>query len=206
MDLTVLPETQKKLWVKIAGVKNIDNFYLAGGTAIALHLGHRESIDFDFFTDKNFINDKLLQSLEKLGKLKIDEFDKTTLLGWLDNVKLSFFKYRHPCLEEPEEYRGLKVASIEDLVAMKIIAISQRGTKKDFIDFHAIIKSGWNFEAIFSAIERKYHGAEYNKMHLLKSLTYFNDTEDELMPKMLKSITWEQVKAELEEEVLGFIK
>ena len=206
MNLKILAEAQRKLWVKIAGVKSIDNFYLAGGTAIALHLGHRESIDFDFFTNKNCVNDKLLQSLEKLGKLKVDEFDQTTLLGWLDKVKLSFFRYRHSCLSEPIEYKGIKVASLEDLVAMKVIAISQRGTKKDFIDLHAIIKSGWNFEAIFSAIERKYQRAEYNKMHLLKSFTYFDDAEDELMPKMLGSMSWEQVKAELEEEVLGFIK
>jgi hypothetical protein len=205
MNLNVLPMVQRLLWGKLAGVEQIAEFYLAGGTAAALHLQHRESLDFDFFTRREEIPKELAHKLKQIGSLEIQQEDAKTFLGLLDDVKFSFFVYPYPPLSAPERLEGIKVAALQDIAAMKIIAAGQRGTKKDFIDLHALFGAGWNLEAIFDAVERKYRDARYNKLHLLKSLTYFDDAEADPMPKMLAPADWTQIKSDLEAEVRRFL-
>ena len=205
MNLSPLPEAQQKLWEKLVGAKLANRFYLAGGTAIALQLVHRESIDFDFFTQSKFDVDKVSRTLSTLGHLQIDLLEEQSIVARLDQVKVSYFHYPYPLLDETIFLEGIKIAKIADLVAMKIIAIAQRGTKKDFIDLHMILSSGWNFEAIFDAVNRKFLDTNYNRMHLLKSLSYFDDAEEDPMPKMLKETSWGQVKRELERWVQEYL-
>ena len=197
MNLHILPKIQQTLWEKLVGVKLVKEFYLAGGTAAALHLGHRESIDFDFFTEVEFPAGKLLEQLAELGQLSVEQQDSNTLLGTLAGVKVSFFKYPYPLLAETTKLNGIKVAGLSDIVPMKLIAVSQRGTKKDFIDVFYLLEAGWSLEAMFEVVEKKFKGVHYNKLQILKSLTYFEDAERDPEPRMLGEFSWERCKEKI---------
>lgn len=204
MQIDVLPKIQRQLWKTLAGIREVERFYLAGGTAMALHFGHRESIDFDFFRPEPFASQGLVEALSAAGTIRIESQTPDTLIASLSGVKSSFFHYPYPLLAPLHPCEGISVADLKDLAAMKIVAIAQRGVKKDFIDLHAILSSGWNFEAVFFCVEQKYPTQKYNKMHLLKSLTYFEDAERDPMPKMLKPVSWKTVKHDLETAVRKF--
>ena len=205
MPLEILPEIQKKVWAKLAGVELLDNFYLAGGTALAVQLEHRESIDFDFFSANKFNPQKIIHSLSSTGELEINDQSEDTINASFDNVKLSFFHYPYPLIETVISYEGLKIADIKDIIPMKLIAISQRGSKKDFIDIYECFKAGWNLEAMFDAVDEKFKTVKYNKMLLIKSLTYFKDAESESMPIMRRKLDWELLKQEITSLVENYI-
>ncbi len=182
---------------KVAGAKWLSQFYLAGGTSLALQLGHRLSIDFDFFTDKTFSTQKIIQHLSKVGKVSIQDESTGTLNLFLDQIKLSFLLYPYPLIHSTHDFNQAKLASIDDIAAMKLIAIAQRGTKKDFIDMWILLKNGWNLTLIFETLEKKFSKTKYNKAHLLKSLAYFEDAEGDAEPQMLIPFSWEAAKEDL---------
>jgi hypothetical protein len=132
----VINAKTKRILETIDRIKEIENFYLAGGTALALQLGHRKSIDLDWFSQKEF------------------------------NVSI---------------------------------------LKKDFIDLYFLLEK-YRLEELLGLFDKKYAGIEYNRFHLLKSLTYFDDAESEPMPEMLKEISWEKIKDEVREKVKTLIK
>ena len=174
--------------------KFIKEFYLAGGTSVALQLGHRVSYDLDFFTSKTFNEERIIQNLSDLGNLKIDQRTEQTILGILNNVKVSFFFYRYSLLFNPLVWQGIRLADLRDVACMKIDAVQSRGTKRDFIDLYAIIKNGYTLEELLELFKKKYKRVRYNEIHIRKSLIYFVDAEKEKMPKMLKSFEWREIK------------
>lgn len=186
--------------------KKLAQFYLAGGTAIALQLGHRISRDLDFFTDKDFDEKAIVADLEKIGDIEIDILKKETVLGTFSSVKISLFFYRYPLIASTTPWLGINIAGINDLGCMKLDAIQSRGTKRDFIDLWAILQSGLNLKKLFELFEKKYSGVKYNKSHLLRSLTYFADAEKDDMPEMLKPVFWNDIKKFLENEAKKFLK
>lgn len=170
-------------------------FYLAGGTALALHLGHRLSFDLDFFRPDDFDSDILVAQLKPLGNLVVDQKSEFTFNGKLNGVKVSFFRYPYPLFKPSVMYGAVKLAAIEDIACMKLDAISSRGTKRDFIDLFFICRHGYELQQLFLDFDKKYKGAKYNRGHLLKSLTYFADAEDEKLPEMHQKVDWEKVKS-----------
>jgi len=178
------------------------DFYLAGGTALALQLGHRMSIDLDWFSAKAFSAAKLKNALARLGKVKITGEEEGTLHAVLDGVKVSFFHYKYkPIFPFVGIGKGgVKLADKRDIAAMKVDAISSRGTKKDFIDLYFLLQ-GYSLGDIVGFFEKRYRGIEYNKMHILKSLVYFDDADREPMPIMLKRIAWDSVKKSIAKSV-----
>ena len=123
-----------------------------------------------------------------------------TNLGRLDDVKFSLFYYQYPLLEKPIKFKNIDIASIADIGAMKVAAISERGTKRDFIDLYFILQK-IQLSNILDFYEQKYKKLASNLIHIKKSLVYFEDAEDEDVPDMLKQISWKKVKAFFEEEV-----
>ena len=116
-----------------------ENTYLAGGSSLALQFGHRISVDFDFFTPTRFDGEELRQKLNNIGKFVFQEADeKDTLLGVFNQVKFSIFRYRYPLVFTPLNFLDISLAAPEDIAAMKLAAIMDRGTKKDFIDWKKI--------------------------------------------------------------------
>jgi len=180
--------------------------YLAGGTAIALQMGHRISVDFDFFTPKEFVPKKFSIALSKLGSFDEDQADKGTVLGKFEGVKFSLFIYRYPLIFPAIRYLSLSIADIRDIAAMKIDAIATRGAKRDFIDLFFICQSGYRLEQLLNIYDKKYKSLSTTGMHIMKSLVYFDDAEPEEIPKMLKKIEWADIKRYFEKEVKKLTK
>jgi hypothetical protein len=173
------------------------DFYLAGGTALALYLGHRHSIDLDWFSDSFFCNSKFKEKLSKIGKLIINQMDEGILNGVLDGVKISFFDYPYPLISEKTKYqKNIYLAGKPDIAAMKLDAIATRGSGKDFIDLYFLLKE-YSMEELLGFLRKKFRKIEYNETHLLKHLIYFDDVDTENMVKMTKEIDWNEVKDSL---------
>lgn len=196
----ILPKQQKYLFDKLTAAEWITPFYLAGGTALALQLGHRQSLDFDFFSDFNFNRLNLLRELGQYGDVMRFSETEGTLHCSLNGVKLSFFYYPHPTIELLQVDR-LRLASIIDIALMKFEAIAGRGDKKDFIDLYFILRNH-ALPDLLKKHSEKYGMDWSNRYHLLKSLVYFNDADDQPSPLMFEDVTWMQVKAEITTVVL----
>lgn len=189
---------------KIKETGALDNFYLAGGTALSLILGHRKSIDLDFFSDKFPKTEILLAKLKKLSPVVINQ-DKGTLDLYIDDVKVSFLEYRYPVIGDFLEFDGVKIASLYDIACMKLTAISSRGSKKDFIDIYFILKK-ISFEKLLDIFKKKYKGVDYQMSHILKSLVYFEEADSQPDPQFLVNVDWEEVKSFLESEIFKIVK
>lgn len=170
------------------------NFYLAGGTAAALQLGHRLSEDFDFFTQDEFDTFDMIQNLGQLGTFTPTGESRGTLHGILKETKLTFLKYKYPLLYPTKSFCGCQVADLKDIALMKMTAISSRGSKKDFIDLFLITKEIISLSSLLDLFDKKYKNVNYSKYHLIKSIGYFEDADREVQPVMLKSINWENIK------------
>lgn len=173
----------------------LDDWTLAGGTGLALQLGHRVSEDLDFFRPQAFDGEALLGQLAGVGQVVVQDRGPSTLHALVSRLRLSFLALQAPLLFPGLPYRGLILADTRDIAAMKLVAIGGRGSRKDFIDLHAYLEAGGDLEAALGFLEQRYLGVDFNRYHILKSLTWFADAETEPMPRMLRSTTWEEVKA-----------
>jgi len=184
------------------------HFYLAGGTALALQLGHRMSLDFDFYTEEEFDPEALLQNFQKHFKnIQLIRKVKNTLILSIDNIEVSLFSYPYPLISPLIKISVLDLASIEDICAMKIVAIIQRGTKRDFIDIYFLIKK-FSLEKVFTLAQKKYKGL-FNKYLALQALTYFVDADkekEEQRTNISTSVSWDEIKKELIRTVENFKK
>lgn len=169
-----------------------DTFYMAGGTALALYLGHRQSNDLDFFSEKDFNTEKYAQIVLKLGGTIIEE-ETGTLHAVIDNTKVSFIHYPYRLIKPLKQELGIRLASIEDIACMKVIAILQRGEKKDFFDIYEILKR-FSPLMIKEMILEKYGDKKINCYHVLKSFFYFDEADKTLDPVSLNDTSWDDVK------------
>lgn len=180
--------------------------YLAGGTATAIHFGHRHSYDLDFFTQKTFEEKTILQLLDSIGDFKLEETGWKTIIGALAGIKFSLFYYKYLLINPAKKLlNNLHLASLEDLAAMKIAAIADRGTKRDFIDLYFLSRF-YPLVKFLEFYDQKYQNLATNKPHILRSLVYFADAEADPMPEMIKPVGWEEVKKFFEEEVKKLAK
>jgi predicted nucleotidyltransferase component of viral defense system len=193
LHLDILPDDQLQLFELLSVQSFIQDFYLAGGTCLALHFGHRKSLDFDFFTPSDFDTSTIINILNQSGNYQRDNEAKNTINGSLNGVKISFFGYRYDIIDNFKVYNKVRLAGLKDIAAMKLEAIAGRGSKKDFIDLFFLLKQ-FTLEEIFSFHTRKYGTGLSNQYHHLKSLVYFADAESEAMPVMIKPLRWDNVK------------
>jgi predicted nucleotidyltransferase component of viral defense system len=172
------------------------DFYLAGGTALALQLGHRDSVDFDFFNPNDFDTFKLFKKIKEVfvGKniIKIQE-EKNTLTVLIDSdIKISFFAYKYELIEKIIKEESLNLASIPDIAAMKLTAIISRATNKDYIDLYYVLHE-ISLNELLEAAKKKYPEIDINLF--LKGLVYFDDIEMEpIIFKHNKEIDFDKVK------------
>lgn len=202
MSQTFYPET---LPIKTATLLNLiqsqnpaflHDFYLTGGTALSLLLGHRESEDLDWFNLHDFDPVKLQPQLEKLGKLARLELEENTLNAYLNGVKIQFLGYHYPLLEPLLAWDKIKISSLSDIACTKLQTIGIRGSKKDFIDLFFLLKQ-FSLEELFAKLRQKYSGVDYSQPHLLKSLIYFANADGQPMPRMHQGAGWENIKQNL---------
>ena len=201
MFIQTLPQSAQAILAKLGRQQWMRNFYLAGGSAAALHLGHRISEDLDFFNPKEFNARLLLQKLARIGKFDLQTEAWGTLTGAFEGVRVSFFTYPYPLLEPATKLFGVKIASLVDIGLMKLVAISQRGSRRSFADLFFICRSAVSLETLISLLPQKFAGINYNLPHILRSLVYFDDAEKEPMPKMLVRLRWVDVKRFFQSEV-----
>ena len=171
----------------------LKDFYLAGGTGLALQLKHRLSLDLDFFTPKSIVVKDLIQKLKKIGRLAVEKEAEQTLVCTFKGTRLSFMRYEYPCLFGLKKINGVKVADSRDIGCMKIDAVSSRGTKRDFIDLYFILQK-ITLARTLNFYDKKYKKLSSNLVHIKKSLVYFQDAEKDPMPKMFFPVSWEKVK------------
>lgn len=196
MYTNILPGNTSSILQNLKNTDFICNFYLSGGTSLALQIGHRESQDLDFFNQNDFQPELIQRELESIGKLKGITIAKGTLNCFLDNVKLQFLYYPYKLLEPKIIWENISLSSKLDLALTKLITISSRGNKKDFIDIYFLLKE-YNLQNLFEKLKDKYSNSDYNEMHILKSLVYFVDADEEPMPRMHQEVDWEKIKEEI---------
>lgn len=190
---TLLPDTLRAIKL-ISGITEIKQAYLAGGTALALQIGHRISVDLDFFTLHEFNEEMLATKLAMFPEFIQDGTAQWTVWGKIGRTKFSMFWYKYPLLEQTTLFEGIQLASLPDIAAMKIHAIEDRGTRRDFVDVYFLAKK-YTLEEMLEFYQKKYTVLEDHLYSILRSLDYFEDAEQEnQMPKMIIPIVWEEVK------------
>ena len=172
---------------------------LVGGTALALQYGHRQSIDLDFFGDLKCDKSETKNILSQYGKVTVLKETETIRIYVIDGIKVDFVHYScYPWLTPAVIENGLRLASPQDIAAMKVNAIEGRGTRKDFVDVYFLLKH-FKLSELLEFYKQKY--PEYSFFRALMSLTYFDDAEQQPMPKMLNSTSWDVMKQKIIAEV-----
>ena len=195
---TVEPATLGLL-KKLQSLPFLEKFYLVGGTAIALHLGHRMSVDLDLFSFEDFDTAQLQEKLsENFAKMDQVMLSSGTLLCFLENIKTDFIRYKYPPQYPSFEEHGIRLLALEDLIPMKLSAIAGRGKKKDFYDVYFLLKH-FRLSAMLSLYEAKFENSSV--FHLLKSLVYFEDAEPDADPVLIEKAPWASVKKAVQQAV-----
>ncbi len=166
-------------------------FSLAGGTALALRFGHRESVDIDLFTEAPFDAHTLAEQLKRHYGMNEAETAENTVRGIIDGIKIDCIAHQYPRLKNMDTYNGIRIYSLEDCAAMKLNAIANRGCKKDFWDFAELLRRFSRDEMLAFCAEKYANDSLWN---IEKSLVYFDDAEGEPDPRDLRGQTWEEVK------------
>jgi hypothetical protein len=173
----------------------VRTFYLAGGTAAALHLGHRESVDLDFFPDGAFEAGTVGRPLASASTCRWDQYERNSLVGVADGVKVSFFHYPYPLIEPAQTFAGLAVASPLDVGCMKLVAIGQRGLRRDFIDLYCLLDAlQLEVWTLWQHTQRKFGLRDDSVYWLARGLAYFEDAETEAEPKLRRALRWSDVR------------
>lgn len=199
----ILDSKRRDILPILAGIRLYD-FYLAGGTALALQFGHRDSIDFDFFTQSNIDTSKLFEHIKELfGEERVlkNQEEKNTLGIIVDGeIKISFMTYSYEMLQGFVQTDFFKMASVLDIACMKCSAITSRGVMKDYVDLYFILQT-LSLSEIVSACSIKFPSIDTNL--IIKSLIYFDDIENEpIIYKNNNALNFDVVKAFLEKKVL----
>lgn len=187
----------KQEWLKNS------KWYLAGGTALALQTGHRRSVDLDFFSrEKIFENEDVLEKLYGLNSWKVTMDRKNTIYGELFGAKISFIAYPFFVPKQNFLLHGsVRVLNKIDIAVMKIIAISQRGRKRDFFDLYWCANNIEPLENIIKRLKIQYPSIAHNYHHILKALLYFEDAESDPEPQIYFDASWKKVKSFFRKEI-----
>jgi len=169
---------------------------------LSLQIGHRISIDLDFFTLTDFDENKLKDILIKEFDAQIFSIDNNAITGLIDRVKFDFIAHQYPLLESILEIEKTRLSSLEDIAAMKLNAVRNRGTKKDFVDIYFLLQK-FNLEELLEMVNSKY--PNHVDILTLKSLVYFDDAENQPDCEMLIDIDWKKVKQKIEKETIKFL-
>ena len=155
----ILTGAQQTLLELLSRIPEIQSFYLAGRTGLALHLGHRRSRDFDFFRLKEFRPQDLVNQLREVGEIELLQEAAGTLTVTLRGVPTSFFHYDYPLLRPLHETPWtIGLADPDDIAAMKLAALAGRGSRKDFVDLYFHCREDGSLEEVFRLFREKYRG------------------------------------------------
>lgn len=169
--------------------------WIAAGTGVALYLGHCVSEDLDLFTERPWSFDVIAPALVACGPVVVDRQEVGTFVGSVGGVRVRLFDYPYVVLEEPLPTRfGVPLAGLRDLGCMKLVAVAQRGSRKDFVDLCHLGAAGYSIRELLTLLPRKMPAVEFNPVHVLRSFAYFEDAEAEPDPVMLVPYEWARVR------------
>ena len=195
---TVAPFTLGLL-KKLMSLPHLEQFFLVGGTALSLKMGHRESIDLDLFTTQDFDKDDLLMLLREDFDVQVDVVSPSIFITRINDVKVDFVRFRYKMLFPIADTEGVRMPDIRDIAAMKLDAVTKRGSKKDFYDIYFLLQEMTLKELLQLHYEKFQHSTQF---HVIKSLNYFEDADPHDDPIVFdKKITWQLVKTTLIKEV-----
>lgn len=192
---TIAPAT-RELLNKLMSDDRLQDFVLVGGTSLALQLGHRLSVDLNFFTNTDFNEDSLRSYLERNYQFQADFMERSTVKGEIDDVQIDCIAHCYPWLKPCMQDKGWRLAQLEDIAAMKLNAIAGNGTRiKDFIDM-AYLSSVFSLEQMLGFYEQKYHS---NTLMPLKGLIFFDDINKDEPVHMAdgKPLQWKRIEKRL---------
>jgi hypothetical protein len=181
----------------------LKHFALAGGTGLALQIGHRLSYDLDLFNSDDFNPEIILQGLSNQFQVKLIQSEINTLNLVIDDIKVDLLAYKYPLLRSIVQEENLRIYSIEDIAVMKLSALSARGFKKDFYDLYFLFRK-YSLNELLSLYQNKFSANQI--FHIIKSLIYFDDADNEPDPVILEEITWLQIKNEIDKKVKEYLK
>ena len=185
-----------ELLKRLMGDERLQGFVLVGGTSLALQMGHRISVDLDLFTEKEFEADELREYLERNYRLQTDYLAFATVKGEIEGVQVDCIAHAYPWLKPFVLEEGVRLASLEDICAMKLNAIAGNGTRiKDFVDV-AYLSSMFSLEQMLKFYKEKYHA---NPLMPLKGIVYFADINKNAPVKMAngKPLDWKSIEKRL---------
>jgi hypothetical protein len=176
----------------------LDDLRLVGGTALALQIGHRKSVDLDLFGIIDFGLLDINELFHGIDKLTVLKSSKNINVFSVNDIKVDIVNYSYPWIGKLMVYDNIRMAAIEDIAAMKLAAITGRGSKKDFIDIHYLLQR-YTLSQILGFYKRKFQDGSV--FLVLKSLTYFEDAEAEPMPFVFEPLDWSIIKQNLQKQV-----
>ena len=194
---TIYPATLQLL-KDLQSLELLKECRLVGGTALALQLGHRRSVDLCFFGIVPQTPDELQDLLRENHDVTIVKESKNIHIYLIDGVKVDIVNYKYDWIDTPVEEDGIRLADVKDIAAMKVAAIIGRGTKKDFIDLYFLLKQ-YSLKELLELYLQKY--PDGSLFIAIKSLSYFEDAEADPMPVMFEEVSWPDVKALIGESI-----
>ena len=180
-----------ELLKKLQSIRLFSDLRLVGGTALALQMGHRKSVDLDLFGDIDVDVLEINNALSQVGNITLIKDSKNIHIYIVNGIKIDVVNYTYPWLNDSIEEDNIRMANCEDIAAMKLAAITGRGTKKDFIDLYFLLKQ-MTLPRMIKLYLNKYKDGSL--FLVLKSLVYFEDAEIDVMPYMLIQVEWEDIK------------
>lgn len=199
LQVNAVPAGTMDILTSLASQPCLHDFRLVGGTSLALQIGHRLSVDLDFFSDQKadlvLIEDELLQ----LKGIKLKSKSTYALFFEYEGVKVDVLNYSYPFITAPVAEGKITLAHKDDIAAMKLKTVMNRGAKRDFYDIYFLLEE-YSFPQMFELFYRKYKNIE--PQAILKSLNYFEDAEAEAAPVLLrdKDLSWKKVKQTITNE------
>jgi hypothetical protein len=194
---TVKPELLELLNA-VMNESTFDSFVLVSGTSLALQYGHRDSIDLDFFGNQPIDEELFLSKLSLFGSVRWIKKSDNILICTVNDIKVDLVSYPYTWIGPVIHVNKLRLASDRDIAAMKLNAIAGRGSKKDFIDLYVILQR-FSLNEVISFYNDKYPDGSI--FMVLKSLSYFEDADLELSPKMYIDVQWYEIKAFISEQL-----
>lgn len=199
----ILIDTQLNLLYQLSKALVKTDYYLAGGTALALRIGHRLSKDFDWFIPRVGDPEDLFGKLKSYDiSFSILSTAHETIYLNIGSIQVSFIGYDYPFLEPPgltSSKYPFRIAGLDDIACMKLSAIASRGSRKDFVDLYFLIKEFRPLEEYLKLYKQKFENHDIG--HVIKSLVYFKDAEAEPELNIIKIFDWEKMKNDLEDWV-----
>lgn len=181
-----------ELLIELLALESLQGFSLGGGTALALKFGHRISVDLDLFTTQPFDTEEVISAIRhKFEDVSVLNMNRNSLSLAINGVKVDVLSHQYSLLQPPELIEDVRFLSTHDIAAMKLSAVAQRGSKKDFFDLIELLNH-YLLSQLLSFYGQKY--SEDNYFYVLKSMTYFQDAEEEPSPVILNDTSWENVK------------